>query len=84
MSCCGRGKALQRPLPLQNIARPPARAPHQQVAPVMFEYAGPGAIAVTGPFTGTIYRFGAAGQRVPVRGADAASLLGVPGLKPVR
>jgi hypothetical protein len=84
MSCCGRGKMQQRPIPPPNAARSPARVPRQQAAPIIFEYAGPGAITATGPFTGTIYRFGGAGQRVAVHGIDAASLLGVPGLRPVR
>jgi hypothetical protein len=53
-------------------------------AAVVFEYAGAGAIAVTGPMTGATYRFGGKGTRVTVHGADAPSLIGVPGLTPVR
>ena len=84
MSCCGRGRSLQRP---SSGTQPQAAALARAFAPaamVVFEYAGPGAIAVTGPMTGTTYRFSGKGSRASVHGADAPSIAGVPGLTPVR
>jgi hypothetical protein len=41
------------------------------------------AISVTGPATGSTYRFDRRGARLAVHGTDAPSLLAVPGLRPV-
>jgi hypothetical protein len=84
LSCCGRGPGLQRPSPgapphIAGMARSSAPA-----AAVVFEYVGSGAIVVTGPMTGATYRFAGTGSRATIHGADAPSLVGVPGLKPVR
>jgi hypothetical protein len=54
------------------------------LAPTAFEYTGSSAISVTGPRTGATYRFAGRGARVTVHGADAPSLIGTPGLRPVR
>ncbi len=97
MSCCGRGKSIQRPAyagpaPLGGSThryaggRSTAACTASQTLnpPKTFEYSGPGAIVVTGPLTGTRYRFAGSGARVAVHHSDAPSLVGVPGLKPVR
>ncbi len=97
MSCCGRGKSLQRAgyagtaphggSPQRYVGgRPPAAGTTPQTLNPSrtFEFSGPGAIVVTGPLTGTRYRFAGNGARVAVHHADAPSLAGVPGLKPVR
>ncbi|MGA8159994.1 MAG: hypothetical protein WA374_03760 [Acidobacteriaceae bacterium] len=50
---------------------------------VTFEFNGGNSIVVTGPATGTTYRFSAKGMRLTVHAADAPSLVSVPGLRPV-
>ncbi len=94
MSCCGRGKSIQRPA-YAGMA-PHSGSTHRYAGgrstaagtapqtPQTFEYSGPGAIVVTGPLTGTRYQFAGSGARVAVHPADAPSLVGVPGVKPVR
>jgi hypothetical protein len=90
MPCCGRGRSLQRPSQMVSSARArspmssPMAAGRPTLAPTAFEYTGPSAIAVTGLRTGATYRFAGKGARVSVHGADAPSLIGVPGLRPVR
>jgi len=90
MSCCGRGAG--QPRNPDSGAQSRGFVSKRLVAPVTgraairstaFEYAGVNAIVVTGPMTGAIYRFAGRGARVTVHAADAPSLLGVPGLKPV-
>jgi hypothetical protein len=84
MSCCGRGRTLQRsqppissaPLSRQAGAVTPAK-------PVSFTYAGNGSIQVTGPMTGRTYRF-ASGATLIVHALDAPAFIGVAGLKPIR
>jgi hypothetical protein len=81
MSCCGSRRAVQRP---QQVAAPPRSRPGTPTNPTVFEYSGPGAIAVLGPLTGTTYRFAGNGTRLVVHAADAPSLAAVRGLKPIR
>jgi hypothetical protein len=49
-----------------------------------FRYIGGSSLTVTGPVTGHTYRFAAPGARLEVNRHDAASLLYVPSLQPVR
>ena len=49
-----------------------------------FRYTGATTLTVTGPVTGRTYRFAAPGARLQVNWHDAASLLYVPSLQPVR
>ena len=56
-----------------------ARASHPE-----FRYIGTSSLTVTGPVTGRSYRFAAPGARLEVNRHDAASLLYVPSLQPVR
>jgi hypothetical protein len=48
------------------------------------QYVGQSALTVTGPVTGRTYRFAAPGASLAVNRHDAASLLYVPTLRPVR
>lgn len=91
MSCCGGNRASQRsarrtsPASAQRqTASGPKSEQNVPVKHVTFEYTGPTAITVTGPATGSTYRFSGRNERVLVHGADAPSLLSVPGLQPVR
>lgn len=88
MSCCGRGFGQQghiaRAAPRQAYAHRAVPLPARRNVPITFEYVGLGAIAVTGPLTGRTYRFVGKGARVTVHGADAPSMVSVPGLRPVR
>ena len=80
MSCCGsRRAAWQAPA---KRASSPAFARAEQAR--AFTYAGNGRLVVTGPMTGAIYQFTAQGGPVQVHAADVASLLSVPGLRPVQ
>ena len=84
MSCCGDRRHAARSA-FAGAARPMGPLPVAPSAgPVMFEFAGPRAIVVTGPLTGAVYRFSQTGARLAVHAADAASLISVPGLRPVR
>jgi len=49
-----------------------------------FEYVGPTALTVFGPYTGRQYRFAYPGSRVVVDVVDAPSLTAVPNLRRVR
>lgn len=81
MSCCGKQRAALR----QQNTTGGVYAPSAFVPRAMeFEYSGSAQLSVTGPLTGAVYRFRGRGARVRVDGADAASLVSVPGLKPVR
>ncbi len=83
MSCCGRGRTLQRSQPpISSVLsrRAGAVAPAK---PVPFTYAGNGSIQVTGPMTGRIYRF-ASGATLIVHALDAPAFIGVAGLTPIR
>ena len=82
MGCCGSQRATFRQQ--QPIASSTAESSYWTASTVEFEYSGSGELTVTGPLTGSIYRFRGQGARVPVYGADAPSLVGVPSLQPVR
>jgi hypothetical protein len=84
MSCCGRGASLKRAWRDTRLRAGAVIRPSAPAAAILFEYTGTGAITITGPMTGTTYRFGDNASRVMVHGADAPSLVGIPGLKPVR
>ena len=80
MSCCGSRRTAVR----QEPAAPTSgEAVYWTSGPVEFEYLGSGQLTVTGPLTGVAYHFASPGTRLLVQGADAPSLLSVPGLKPV-
>ena len=80
MSCCGSQRAS-----LRQEFETPGRSDSQfwTSGPIEFEYSGHGELTVTGPLSGTVYRFTANDRRVRVHGSDAPSLLSVPGIKPV-
>jgi hypothetical protein len=48
-----------------------------------FIYTGAGQLTVTGPLTGTVYRFTGHGAVVLVHALDVASVVSVPGLRPL-
>lgn len=79
MSCCGKQRNALQLAPSQHQG-----ASQWSSGPVDFEYVGHGQLTVTGPLTGTIYRFFAPGTRLRVHGSDAPSLVSVPNLKLVR
>jgi hypothetical protein len=84
MSCCGGNVSPSaRPLVTQSSGDA-ATATHWVSRAVEFEYTGQGSLVVTGPLTGTEYRFAGNGARVRVLGEDAPSVVSVPGLRPVR
>jgi len=94
MSCCGGRRAAQRtnhqPQPVLAHERTSSGASAgtatRGILPlkhVTFEFNGVTSIVVTGPATGTTYRFSAKGVRLTVHAADAPSLVSVPGLRPV-
>ena len=81
MSCCGSRRAAERVEAGRASGRTTA-APSPTA--VEFEYAGSGQLAVTGPLTGTVYRFVSGGGAVRVHGPDAPSLAMVAGLRRTR
>jgi hypothetical protein len=81
MSCCGSRRSIERATSSSGGA---GRAQTWVQGPVEFQYAGTGRLTVVGPLTGTQYQFTGSGARVSVHGADAPSLVGVPGLVVVR
>jgi hypothetical protein len=82
MACCGNQRSAYR----QGAAVPAGATPggFWKSGPVDFEYTGTGEMTVTGPLSGTVYRFSATERRVRVQGDDAPSLAAVPGLRIVR
>lgn len=50
---------------------------------MLFEYLGASALTVTGPATGTRYRFDRPASRVVVDARDAPALRQVPRLRPI-
>jgi hypothetical protein len=81
MSCCGNQRTALRQEPASPVRR---ESGYWTSAPVEFEYTGQGQLSVTGPLTGTVYRFVGNSARVRVHGSDAPSMLMVPGLRLVR
>ena len=81
MSCCGKGRTAYSQANIGATA--PQENQYQITTPVEFEYSGQGELTVTGPLSGLVYRFNPSVRRVRVHGADAPSLLSVPGLRPV-
>lgn len=70
----------ESPSPHLQVARPePSRL--EDLFDTEFQYTGSGRLTVTGPVTGKIYYFSHAGEIISVHGADADSLISVPGLK---
>jgi hypothetical protein len=71
------------PSPPPEVARPePSQLEGQlELVDTEFQYTGSGRLTVTGPITGKIYYFSHAGETISVHGADADSLISVPGLK---
>ena len=81
MSCCGSQRAALRRDPEVFSQR---TVQHWNPGAISFEYVGAGELSVTGPLTGTVYRFARGTGPVRVHASDAASLAAVAGLKPVR
>ena len=81
MSCCGSARASFRAQPSDGSLAGPS---YWSSGPVDLEYSGQGQLTVTGPLTGTVYRFSANARRARVHGSDAPSLVTVPGLRLVR
>jgi hypothetical protein len=82
MSCCGDQRAsLRQQL---NSSADGRSAEFWTPGEIEFEYSGYGELTVTGPLSGTVYRFTASDRRVRVHGSDAPSLLSVPGIRPVQ
>lgn len=70
----------ESPSPHPEVARPePSQL--EDLVDADFQYTGSGRLTVTGPITGKIYYFSHAGETISVNGADADSLISVPGLK---
>ena len=83
MSCCGKQRSIERATSSSSPAG--AGSSHTWVqGPVDFQYSGSGRLTVVGPLTGIQYQFTGSGARVSVHGADAPSLVSVPGLVIVR
>ena len=82
MSCCGNGRTAYSQANIGST--PPQENQYWTSTPIEFEYSGQGELTVTGPLSGVIYLFTPSVRRVRVHGADAPSLLSVPGLSPVR
>jgi hypothetical protein len=80
MSCCGNHRTAQR---TGNAGLNAPGASYWNAGATSFEYSGPGRLTVTGPLTGTVYRF-KTGTSLEVHAQDAPSMVSVPGLKPVR
>ena len=81
MSCCGKGRTAYSQANIGST--PPPENQYQITTPLEFEYSGQGELTVTGPLSGVVYRFSPSVRRVRVHGADAPSLLSVPGIHPV-
>ena len=69
--CCGRNK------PISATPRPQPSVRGTE----MFTYVGQTALTVTGPATGTVYRFAAPGARLRVDARDATALRKLPMLR---
>ncbi len=70
----------ESPTPLPAVV-PPEASQLENLADAEFQYTGSGRLTVTGPITGRIYYFTQSGETIFVHGADAQSLVLVPGLK---
>jgi hypothetical protein len=81
MSCCGNQRASFRRGP--DVSSQSA-IQYWNPGATDFQYSGNGQLTVTGPLTGTIYRFAGGAASVRVHASDAPSLAAVPGLRPVR
>jgi len=83
MPCCGdrRARFVAASAPKRELrSRPVAPAPPAR-QPVMFEYTGNSALAVTGPITRATYRFPVPGARVLVDAKDAGAVAAVPNVR---
>jgi hypothetical protein len=89
MTCCGRSSNPQGADPSKNPDGAGLPVPYRKtlgsapVAPVTLEYQSNRVLTVTGPVTGTTYRFVGQGSRATVDARDRPSLLAVPGLRQV-
>lgn len=81
MSCCGSQRASISHMTAGSAA-PEGR--FWNSGAIEFEYSGSGALTVTGPLTGLVYRFLGGGARLLVHGSDAPSFVSVPGLRAIR
>jgi len=83
MPCCGNGRARVAAAwtPKREQRAGPVAPAILAPKPVVFEYTGKAALAVTGPITRATYRFLAPGARVPVDAKDAGAVAAVPNLR---
>jgi hypothetical protein len=80
MSCCGETRASLRQEPSEDRNDQIGR---WSIDSMDLEYFGNRQLTVTGPLTGTVYRFTGKGARLRIHGSDVPSLVLVPGLRPV-
>jgi hypothetical protein len=72
--------SAEPPAPHPEVVRPePSQS--EDLVDADFQYTGSGRLTVTGPISGKIYYFSHTGEIISVHGADADSLISVPGLK---
>jgi hypothetical protein len=67
--------------PTPHPAVVPEASQLESLVDAEFQYTGSGRLTVTGPVTGKVYYFTQSGETIAVHGADAQSLIQVPGLK---
>jgi hypothetical protein len=82
MPCCG-SRRVRAAIPAPKREQGPRAVGSAPAAlpPVIFEYTGKTALAVTGPITHAIYRFSVPGARVPVDARDAGAVAAVPNVR---
>ena len=83
---CNCGNKTQQRSTSSLTATPPVpftttTTPLPRKASVEFEYTGPTAMTVRGPFSGSRYRFHYPGARLRVHERDASSLAAIPNLQ---
>ena len=84
MACCGARRMVRQAQPASSPPRVVNFSRTANAVPsAVFELVTARAIVVTGPCSGAVYRFAGPGARVTVHRLDAASLMSVPGLRPV-
>ena len=83
MCNCGKKTQPQTSIGTDTPPAPKLVSPPPRKASVEFEYIGPTAMTVRGPFSGERYRFHYPGARLRVHPNDASSLKAVPNLQAV-
>lgn len=82
---CNCAKKTQPRAAIGTTATPRAvlQHPPPRQASIEFEYVGPTAMTVRGPFSGARYRFHYPGARLRVHPHDASSLAAIPNLQAI-